>query len=91
MVCLLERRLARSSPPSHIRTIRYTSPPRPAVRSRGRLLLQHRIPASFVASLKLASLARLVLAAILGAAIGLERELAGKPVGTYTMMDVLGL
>jgi putative Mg2+ transporter-C (MgtC) family protein len=42
------------------------------------------IPASLVASLKLASLARLVLAAVLGAAIGLERELAGKPAGLRT-------
>lgn len=42
------------------------------------------IPASLVASLKLASLARLVLASILGAAIGLERELAGKPAGLRT-------
>lgn len=42
------------------------------------------IPASLVASLKLASLARLVLAAILGAAVGLERELAGKPAGLRT-------
>lgn len=44
------------------------------------------IPASIVAALKLASLARLILAALLGAAIGLERELAGKPAGLRTTL-----
>lgn len=44
------------------------------------------IPASVVAALKLASLGRLTLAALLGATIGLERELAGKPAGLRTTL-----
>ncbi|HEU4560953.1 MAG TPA: MgtC/SapB family protein [Longimicrobium sp.] len=44
------------------------------------------IPASIVASLKLATMARLILAALLGAAVGLERELAGKPAGLRTTL-----
>lgn len=44
------------------------------------------IPASVVAALKLASLGRLTLAAFLGATIGLERELAGKPAGLRTTL-----
>lgn len=44
------------------------------------------IPASVVAALKLATMARLVLAAVLGAAVGLERELAGKPAGLRTTL-----
>ncbi|HYH82592.1 MAG TPA: MgtC/SapB family protein, partial [Longimicrobium sp.] len=39
---------------------------------------------SFVASLKLAALGRLMLAALLGALVGLERERAGKPAGLRT-------
>ncbi len=66
-------------------TIRYphaASPP--PVRSVEDFFVSIGIPASIVASLKLASLARLVLAAVLGAAVGLERELAGKPAGLRT-------
>jgi putative Mg2+ transporter-C (MgtC) family protein len=44
------------------------------------------IPASIVAALKLASLGRLILAALLGAMVGLERELAGKPAGLRTTL-----
>lgn len=44
------------------------------------------LPASLVATLKLASLGRLVLAALLGATVGLERELAGKPAGLRTTL-----
>jgi putative Mg2+ transporter-C (MgtC) family protein len=44
------------------------------------------IPASIVATLKLASLGRLILAAVLGAAVGVERELAGKPAGLRTTL-----
>ncbi len=44
------------------------------------------LPASLVAALKLAALGRLVLAALLGALVGLERELAGKPAGLRTTL-----
>jgi putative Mg2+ transporter-C (MgtC) family protein len=44
------------------------------------------LPASLVATLKLAALGRLVLAALLGATVGLERELAGKPAGLRTTL-----
>jgi putative Mg2+ transporter-C (MgtC) family protein len=42
------------------------------------------IPASVVAALELGTLARLLLASLLGAAIGLERELSGKTAGLRT-------
>lgn len=41
---------------------------------------------SLVTALKLASLGRLVLAALLGGLVGLERELAAKPAGLRTNM-----
>ena len=44
------------------------------------------IPASVVAALKLGSLGRLILAAVLGSTVGLERELAGKPAGLRTTL-----
>lgn len=44
------------------------------------------IPASVVATLKLATMGRLVLAAILGGLVGLERELRGKPAGLRTIL-----
>ncbi|HEU0054911.1 MAG TPA: MgtC/SapB family protein [Longimicrobium sp.] len=44
------------------------------------------IPASVVAALKLATLGRMLLAAILGGAIGMERELSGKSAGLRTML-----
>lgn len=42
------------------------------------------LPASIVATLKLATLGRLVLAGFLGGLVGLERELKGKPAGLRT-------
>lgn len=42
------------------------------------------LPASLVAALKLATLGRLLLAAVLGGLIGLERELKAKPAGLRT-------
>jgi putative Mg2+ transporter-C (MgtC) family protein len=42
------------------------------------------VPASLVAALKLATLGRLLLAAVLGGLIGLERELKAKPAGLRT-------
>ncbi|HEX6747689.1 MAG TPA: MgtC/SapB family protein [Longimicrobium sp.] len=42
------------------------------------------MPASLVAALKLATLGRLLLAAVLGGLIGLERELKAKPAGLRT-------
>ncbi|HET7228440.1 MAG TPA: MgtC/SapB family protein [Longimicrobium sp.] len=44
------------------------------------------LPASLVSALKLASLGRLILASLLGATVGLERELAGKPAGLRTTL-----
>jgi putative Mg2+ transporter-C (MgtC) family protein len=44
------------------------------------------LPASLVATLKLATLGRLVLAAFLGGLIGLERELKAKPAGLRTTL-----
>lgn len=42
------------------------------------------VPEAWVATLNLGLLARLLLAAVLGGAIGLERELSGKPAGLRT-------
>jgi len=42
--------------------------------------------AGFVAAFRLVTLVRLLLAAVLGGAIGLEREVAGKPAGLRTNM-----
>lgn len=42
------------------------------------------VPEAWVAALNLGLLARLLLAAVLGGAIGLERELSGKPAGLRT-------
>ena len=44
------------------------------------------VPASLVATLKLATLGRLVLAGLLGGLIGLERELKSKPAGLRTTL-----
>jgi len=44
------------------------------------------LPASLVATLKLATLGRLVLAGFLGGLIGLERELKAKPAGLRTTL-----
>lgn len=44
------------------------------------------LPASLVATLKLATLGRLVLAGFLGGCIGLERELKAKPAGLRTTL-----
>jgi len=44
------------------------------------------LPASLVATLKLATLGRLVLAGLLGGCIGLEREIKAKPAGLRTTM-----
>jgi putative Mg2+ transporter-C (MgtC) family protein len=49
-------------------------------------LLSLGIPASLVAALKLATLGRLLLAALLGGAIGMERELSGKSAGLRTTL-----
>jgi putative Mg2+ transporter-C (MgtC) family protein len=44
------------------------------------------LPASLIATLKLATLGRLVLAGFLGGLIGLERELKAKPAGLRTTL-----
>jgi putative Mg2+ transporter-C (MgtC) family protein len=44
------------------------------------------LPASLVTALRLGSIGRLVLAALLGGAIGIERELKAKPAGLRTTM-----
>jgi putative Mg2+ transporter-C (MgtC) family protein len=50
------------------------------------LLVSIGIPASLVAALKLATLGRLLLAAVLGGLIGVERELKAKPAGLRTTL-----
>lgn len=49
-----------------------------------RFLVDLGVPASWAAALQLGLLGRLVLAAVLGGLVGLERELAGKPAGLRT-------
>jgi putative Mg2+ transporter-C (MgtC) family protein len=44
------------------------------------------LPASLVAALKLGSIGRLVLSALLGGMVGIERELKAKPAGLRTTM-----
>ncbi|HEX8905328.1 MAG TPA: MgtC/SapB family protein, partial [Longimicrobiaceae bacterium] len=44
------------------------------------------LPASLVATLKLATLGRLLLAGVLGGCVGIERELKAKPAGLRTTM-----
>lgn len=49
-------------------------------------LLSLGFPLSLVEALRLATLGRLVLAAVLGGVIGMERELSGKPAGLRTVL-----
>jgi len=44
------------------------------------------LPLSLIEALRLATLGRLLLAALLGGVIGLERELSGKPAGLRTVL-----
>ncbi|MBD0320851.1 MAG: MgtC/SapB family protein, partial [Gemmatimonadetes bacterium] len=47
-------------------------------------LLRMGLPAALVAALHLDTLGRLMLAALLGGAVGMEREVSGKPAGLRT-------
>lgn len=50
------------------------------------ILVSVGIPASVVAALKLGTLGRLLLAAVLGGSVGMEREVKGKPAGLRTTL-----
>lgn len=49
-----------------------------------RFLLSLGLPAALVAALHLDTLGRLILASVLGGAVGMEREVSGKPAGLRT-------
>jgi len=82
-VLRLEGRLHVRGPAARFAAFRRLRLPRPGSRL-DRLLIDLGIPSGWVQSLQLDLLARLLLAAVLGGVVGVERELSGKPAGLRT-------